>query len=86
LGWLALGGGLVILGLSWLNQRAPRHLHGPNLAALSAERQAENLKADSELIQALGMSRRRLCPLANCAATGRWRRAVGSDVGAFYSV
>ncbi len=58
LGLLALGGGLVILGLSWLNQQGTEApLQGANLAALSAERQAENLKADSELIQALGMSR-----------------------------
>ena len=57
LGYLALGGGLVIVGLSWLNQQGTETpLQGANLAALSAERQAENLKSDSELIQALGMS------------------------------
>lgn len=57
LGLLALGGGLVIVALSWLNQQGTEApLQGANLAALSAERQAENLKSDSELIQALGMS------------------------------
>lgn len=57
LGLLALGGGLVIVGLSWLNQQGTEApLHGANLAALSAERQAENLKSESELIRALGMS------------------------------
>lgn len=57
LGYLALGGGLVIVALSWLNQQGTEApLQGANLAALSAERQAENLKSDSELIQALGMS------------------------------
>lgn len=57
LGYLALGGGLVIVALSWLNQQGTEApLHGANLAALSADRQAENLKSDSELIQALGMS------------------------------
>lgn len=57
LGYLALGGGLVIVALSWLNQQGTEApLQGANLAALSADRQAENLKSDSELIQALGMS------------------------------
>lgn len=57
LGWLALFGGLVIVGLSWLNQQGTEApLQGANLATLAAERQAENLKSESELIQALGMS------------------------------
>jgi len=57
LGGLAIFGGLVIVGLSWLNQQGTEApLQGANLAALAAERQAENLKSDSELIQALGMS------------------------------
>jgi ATP-binding cassette subfamily C protein len=57
LGYLALGGGLIIVALSWLNQQGTEApLQGANLAALSADRQAENLKSDSELIQALGMS------------------------------
>jgi ATP-binding cassette subfamily C protein len=56
LGYLALGGGAVIVALSWLNQRSTdAPLQAANLASLSAERQAENLKSDSELIQALGM-------------------------------
>ncbi|MES2539182.1 MAG: type I secretion system permease/ATPase, partial [Pseudomonadota bacterium] len=58
LGMLALGGGLVIVGLSWLNQRSSEvPLQTGNLAALAADRQAENLKAESEVIQALGMTR-----------------------------
>ncbi|WP_294984862.1 type I secretion system permease/ATPase [Tabrizicola sp.] len=57
LGWLAIFGGLVIVGLSWLNQQGTEApLKGANLATLAADRQAENLKSDSELIQALGMS------------------------------
>lgn len=57
LGYLALGGGVVIVGLSWLNQHGTEGpLQGANLAALAADRQAENLKSESELIQALGMS------------------------------
>ena len=57
LGYLALGGGLMIVILSLLNQQSTdRPLQTANLAALSADRQAENLKSESELIQALGMS------------------------------
>lgn len=57
LGYLALGGGAVIVVLSWLNQRSTdAPLQMANLASLSAERQAENLKSESELIQSLGMS------------------------------
>lgn len=58
LGYLALVGGLVIVLLSWLNQRGTETLlQDANLAALAAEHQAENLKSESELVQALGMSR-----------------------------
>ncbi|WP_149589277.1 type I secretion system permease/ATPase [Tabrizicola flagellatus] len=57
LGWLAVAGGLVIVGLSWLNQRATvGPLHAANHASMAAERQAENLKQESELVQSLGMT------------------------------
>lgn len=57
LGCLALGGGLVIVLLSWLNQRGTEApLRTSSLAAFAADRQAEALKADAELIQALGMT------------------------------
>jgi len=57
LGVLALAGGVVIVGLSLLNQRATeRPLQTANLAGLAAERQAENLKQESELVQSLGMA------------------------------
>lgn len=57
LGVLALVGGVVIVGLSLLNQRATeRPLQEANLASLAAERQAENLKQESELVQSLGMA------------------------------
>ncbi|NHB76335.1 type I secretion system permease/ATPase [Rhodobacter calidifons] len=57
LGWLALAGAVVIVALSWLNQRATAGpLHAASHAGLAAERQAENLKQESELVQALGMA------------------------------
>jgi ATP-binding cassette subfamily C protein len=87
LGYLAIGGGLVIVALSWLNQRSTdAPLQTANLASLAAERQAENLKSEAELIRALGM---------NAAAFDRLKlrrdRAleaglVASDVAGRYSV
>lgn len=57
LGWLAVAGALVIVALSWLNQRATAApLQAANHASLAAERQAENLKQESELVQSLGMA------------------------------
>jgi ATP-binding cassette, subfamily C, bacterial len=56
LGLMALGGGMVILGLSLLNQRVTEGpLHAASLAGHAAERQAENLKQEAELVQSLGM-------------------------------
>jgi ATP-binding cassette subfamily C protein len=56
LGYLAVGGGLIIVTLSWMNQRSTEEpLKAANVAAHSAERQAENMKSESELVQALGM-------------------------------
>ena len=66
LGALAVGGGLVIVGLSWLNQRCSEPpLQAATLAAMAADRQADTLKGEADLIQALGMGR---------AAFGRLRQ------------
>ncbi len=57
LGCLAIAGALVILGASWRNQLATGGpLQASALASLAAERQAESLKQDSELVQSLGMA------------------------------
>ena len=56
LGVLALAGGLAIVGLSLLNQHMTAGpLTAANLAGHAAERQAENLKHEAELVQSLGM-------------------------------
>lgn len=56
LGVLALAGGLVIVGLSLLNQHATAGpLQAANQAGHAAERQAETLKQEAELVQALGL-------------------------------
>jgi ATP-binding cassette, subfamily C, bacterial len=57
LGWLAVAGGLVLISVSWANQRTTKApLDSANLATLAADRQADNLKSEAELVQALGMS------------------------------
>ncbi|RGP37545.1 type I secretion system permease/ATPase [Pseudotabrizicola alkalilacus] len=58
LGWLALGGGAVLVVLALANQhfaKAPV-LHA-GAATVAAERMADRLKADAELLRALGMIR-----------------------------
>lgn len=87
LGWLALAGGLVIVGLSWLNQRATeRPVQTSGLAAQSADRQAERLAAEAEVIQALGMTRAALLRVAawrdRALATG----LQASDAAGRYTV
>ncbi|MDZ4137142.1 MAG: ABC transporter transmembrane domain-containing protein, partial [Paracoccaceae bacterium] len=56
LGWLAVGGGAVLIGITLFNQSASR---GPmrrfNLAARQADRVGESLRSESETVQALGL-------------------------------
>ena len=87
LGYLALGGGLVIVALSWLNQRGTEApLQAANLAALAAERQAENLKSESELIQALGMAGAAFARLKLRRYRSLEAGLMGSDISGRYSV
>lgn len=87
LGWLALGGGLMIVAFSWLNQRSTEApLQAATLATLAADRQAENLRPESEVIQALGMTG------AAFARVHRWREQAllagltASDASGRYTV
>ncbi len=67
LGGLAIAGGVVLVLISWLNQRTTETpLNAANTATLTSDRQAENLKSESEVVQALGMSG---------AAFTRWQTA-----------
>jgi ATP-binding cassette, subfamily C, bacterial len=67
LGVLAIAGGTVLVLISWINQRSTEQpLNAANLATLTSDRQAENLKSESELVQALGMTG---------AAFARWQTA-----------
>lgn len=57
LGWLAIGGGAVLVALTFLNQvmsREPQREAG--IASVRSERMADQMKAEAESLQALGMS------------------------------
>ncbi len=73
MGWLAVAGGAVLIAVTWLNQRLTEGpLNRTNNLAMQAERYADNLKAESEVIQALGMQ---------SAGFDRWQRARGTALG-----
>jgi len=70
LGWLSIGGGVLLVLITWLNQRATeKPLARANMSTMVAERQSENLKNEAELVQALGMTD---------AAFTRWQKARGA--------
>lgn len=57
LGWFAVGASVVLVFVALLNQRGTeKRSNEANLASIAADRQAENLKAESELVRSLGMS------------------------------
>jgi ATP-binding cassette subfamily C protein len=74
LGWLSIAGGTCLVLLSLLNRgmtQAP--LTHANMTASQADRMGENLKAESETVQALGMAN---------AGFGRWNKARGAALAA----
>ncbi|MBL8562858.1 MAG: type I secretion system permease/ATPase [Gemmobacter sp.] len=87
MGWLSVAGGVILIIVTVLNQRATKlPLAKANSATLTAERMADNLKAESEVVQALGMRE---------AGFARWQRARGAslsesinaaDTGGVYSI
>jgi len=87
LGYLAIGGGLFLVLLSWLNQRSTdAPLKSANVASLAAERQSDNLKSESELIQALGMSGAAFARLRQRRERALEEGLVASDAAGRYTV
>ena len=86
LGYLAIGGGIVLILVTVLNQTATRlPMLEANRTTLMAERYAEQIKTEAELVQSLGMRN---------ASFDRWQVARGaaltqtisvSDKGGTYS-
>ncbi|MFN7224483.1 MAG: type I secretion system permease/ATPase [Paracoccaceae bacterium] len=57
MGWLAVGGGGVLVVLAYANQHVGKEpVLRANAAAVTAERLADRLKAEAELLRALGMT------------------------------
>ncbi len=67
LGWLAVGGGVILVIVTLLNQQMTAGpLHRSTAATMRAEMMSDSIKQESELVQALGMTE---------AAFDRWQKA-----------
>jgi len=87
MGWLAVLGGVFLIALTIMNQRMTKNpMNRANMATIQAERMSDNLKAESEIVQALGMSQ---------AGFDRWQKARGlalaesisaADLGGTFSI
>ncbi|MDR0809174.1 MAG: type I secretion system permease/ATPase, partial [Gemmobacter sp.] len=87
MGWLAILGGAALIVVTILNQHFTRvPLQRANSATILAERMSDNLKAEAEVVQALGMQK---------SGFDRWQRARGAalaqtmaaaDLGGSFSV
>ncbi|MDT8854568.1 type I secretion system permease/ATPase [Paracoccaceae bacterium Fryx2] len=87
MGWLAVGGGVVLVLVTIMNQRMTKApVNQANTSTQQADRMAENLKAEAEIVQGLGM-------FGN--AFERWRVArerslresiAAADIGGAFSV
>jgi len=86
MGWLSIAGGIILVAVTVLNQRATKvPLQRANSTTMQAERIADTLKAESEVVQALGMRE---------AGFNRWQKAreasltesiAAADLGGGYS-
>ena len=69
LGYLSVAGGVVLIGVTWMNQAATRvPMQDANRTTMMAERYAEQIKSEAELVQSLGMRN---------ATFDRWQVARG---------
>lgn len=88
LGWLALGGGAVLVGMTLLNQLLSRRPQAEaGRAAVTSERLSDQLKNEAETLQALGM-REAGFDRWHVSRHGALRTAIaaGGVVGAFGSI
>ncbi|MGB3281115.1 MAG: type I secretion system permease/ATPase [Pseudorhodobacter sp.] len=74
LGWMSIGGGLCLVVLTFLNRGMTQGpLAQANMTSIYADRLADNLKSESETVQALGMAN---------AGFNRWQKARGAALAA----
>lgn len=85
LGWLALAGGALLVGIALLNQaRSGGPLSEANTASLHADRMASRMQVDSELVRSLGMQSRALARWRHLRSQALGRGVAASDrVGGF---
>ncbi|RUS58806.1 type I secretion system permease/ATPase [Pseudorhodobacter sp. E13] len=73
LGWLSIAGGICLVALTLLNRKMTQApLNKANQTTSHADRMGDNLKSESETIQALGMAN---------AGFNRWNKARGEALG-----
>lgn len=73
LGYLAIGGGVVLVAITVLNQKQTRRpVLESHVAAAEADRMSERLKAEADMVQSLGM---------RGAAYSRWQTLRGRSLG-----
>ncbi len=73
LGYLALAGGVLLIGVTVINQRMSREpTLKSNMAVVQSERTAEQIRQEAEMVQALGMRR---------DAFTRWMKARSQSLG-----
>ena len=86
LGWLAITGGIFLIVVTLLNQRnTEQPLMQANAAAMKAERFAENVKAESEVIAALGMQSNGFDRWRDMRAVAMGKTISAADVGGMFS-
>ena len=87
IGYLALGGGAILICITLLNHWSSRE---PQLrasaAAMEAERLSENLKSEAETVQSLGMSGAGFARLARVRGEALSRSIRAADVTGRYTV
>jgi ATP-binding cassette, subfamily C, bacterial len=86
LGWLAVAGGVILVLVTLLNQRnTETPLLRANNANMAAERFAENVKAESEVIAALGMQSNGFDRWRNLRSKAMDQSIAAADVGGMFS-
>ncbi|MBE2278449.1 MAG: type I secretion system permease/ATPase [Rhodobacteraceae bacterium] len=87
LGWFAMGGAAVLVLITILNQRSTAGLaNEATVAALMADRRAENLKSESELVRSMGMTSHAFARWQELRGRALERAMSAADVGGAYSV
>ncbi|RID91707.1 type I secretion system permease/ATPase [Gemmobacter lutimaris] len=87
MGWLAIIGGIILVFVTILNQRMTKvPLNRANSATIVAERMADNLKAEAEVVQALGMQKAGFDRWQKARATALAQTIAAADLGGTFSV